>query len=168
MRMATSKGKFVGYQVGEKKVPVSLLQYADDTIFIGEATMENVITVKCLMRSFELTSGLKVNFHKSSVGILGVNNSLTERYADLLNCKSLHFPFSYLGLPIGASARSSVTWKPVLQKIKDKLANWKHRMPTLVHKKLIAIQRRFLWGMDEGTKKICWVKWEMITSPKIL
>nr|KYP76329.1 Putative ribonuclease H protein At1g65750 [Cajanus cajan] len=42
------------------------------------------------------------------------------------------------------------------------------RMLALVHKKLIAIQRRFLWGMDEGTKQICWVKWETITSPKSL
>nr|KYP41323.1 hypothetical protein KK1_037315 [Cajanus cajan] len=32
------------------------------------------------------------------------------------------------------------------------------RMPTLIHKKLIAIKRQFLWGMDEGTKKIRWVK----------
>ena len=51
--------------VWEREVPADVLQYADDTIFFGEASMENVKTVKVILRSFELVSGLRINFAKS-------------------------------------------------------------------------------------------------------
>jgi len=47
--------------VGTNNVEVSILQYADDTIFFGEASMENVKAIKDILRSFELVSGLKIN-----------------------------------------------------------------------------------------------------------
>ena len=34
--------KILGKIVGKNKVPINILQYADDTIFFGEATMQNV------------------------------------------------------------------------------------------------------------------------------
>ncbi|MCI81328.1 LINE-1 reverse transcriptase like, partial [Trifolium medium] len=41
---------------------VTHLQYADDTLFLGEATVANLWTIKSILRGFELASGLKVNF----------------------------------------------------------------------------------------------------------
>lgn len=64
MREAMEKNMFKGVLVGEKKVEVNLLQYADDIVFFGETNLRNARTIKCLMRSFELVSGLKVNFAK--------------------------------------------------------------------------------------------------------
>ncbi|KHN10589.1 hypothetical protein glysoja_047689, partial [Glycine soja] len=43
--------------VGEE--PTNILQYADHTVFVGEATWENVYILKALLRGFELASGLK-------------------------------------------------------------------------------------------------------------
>ena len=37
---------FKGYLVGNDGVNISLLQYADDTIFFGEATKDNVIALQ--------------------------------------------------------------------------------------------------------------------------
>jgi hypothetical protein len=48
-----------------------MLQFADDTIMLGEGTRENLWTIKTLLRSFELVSGLKINFVKSK--LYGVN-----------------------------------------------------------------------------------------------
>jgi len=47
------------------------LQYADETVFVGEIAWENVYAVKALLRGFELASGLKINFAKSQFGIIG-------------------------------------------------------------------------------------------------
>lgn len=44
---------------------VILLQYTDNTIFVGELNLENVVVVKSILRCFELVSDLKVNFHES-------------------------------------------------------------------------------------------------------
>ena len=52
-------------------MPVDVLQYADDTIFFGEASMENVKAVKVILRSFEMVSGLRINFSKSQFGAIG-------------------------------------------------------------------------------------------------
>jgi hypothetical protein len=50
---------------------VSHLQYADDALFIGEACVENGWSMKTILRWFKLMFGLKVNFSKSR--LLGVN-----------------------------------------------------------------------------------------------
>jgi hypothetical protein len=71
MRKAVEIDKFKPFRGGHEGVLVSLLQYADDTLCIGEATMENLWTLKVVLRAFEFASGLKVNFWKSI--IIGVN-----------------------------------------------------------------------------------------------
>lgn len=53
-------------KVGREKVLVSHLQFDDDTILMGKASENNLKTVKGILRLFELASGLKVNFSKSS------------------------------------------------------------------------------------------------------
>ena len=42
IRRAKVKNLYNGYQVDSNNVDISILQYADDTIFFGESNMENV------------------------------------------------------------------------------------------------------------------------------
>ena len=51
---------------------ISILQFADDTIFFEATTMENVRAIKVILMNFELVSGLKINFAKSSFGVIGM------------------------------------------------------------------------------------------------
>nr|KYP70944.1 hypothetical protein KK1_010185 [Cajanus cajan] len=44
MREAVSQNSFGGVKIGSQQVPVSIIQYADDTMFIGEANLQNVIS----------------------------------------------------------------------------------------------------------------------------
>ncbi|MCH88112.1 LINE-1 reverse transcriptase like [Trifolium medium] len=118
---AEELGMFKGFKVGNNGLFVPHLQYADDTIFLGEASVENLWTLKMILRCFELASGLKVNFAKSSV--MGVNVSadflnVAERF---LHCSVGSIPFSYLGLPVGANPRKESTWKPFLVSLSRKL-----------------------------------------------
>lgn len=59
MRKAVSIGKYKGLQVGSGGIEVSILQYADDTIFVGEVSWENLWIIKSVLRCFEVASGLK-------------------------------------------------------------------------------------------------------------
>ena len=74
VREACSKNLFRGFKVGSNSVDISILQYADDTIFFGEASMENVKALKEILRSFALASGLKINFAKSSFGAIDMSD----------------------------------------------------------------------------------------------
>lgn len=193
MREDCEKNIFESYKVGMKKIDISLLQYADDTIFVGDMTINNVMVVKSILRWFELVSELKVNFHKSRFEGIGVEKEVVDRYSNILNCKVLSFLFVYLGIPIGANTRKVESWEPIISKFKKKLASWKHRhfffskrichinlvlsslplfymsffkIPKGVIKILTTLQRMFLWGCEDGRKKISWVSWKKICSPK--
>ncbi|MCI29143.1 ribonuclease H protein, partial [Trifolium medium] len=39
-------------------------------------------------------------------------------------------------------------------------------MPTIVWKKVVRIQREFLWGGVRGGRKISWVKWSVVCREK--
>ncbi|GAU28852.1 hypothetical protein TSUD_21890 [Trifolium subterraneum] len=193
MRSAVEKNLFKGFRVGSEGLVVSHLQYADDTLCIGEASMENLWTLKALLRGFELTSGLKVNFWKSCLIGVNVSDHFMTMACRFLNCKQGMVPFSYLGLPVGANPRRCSTWDPLIEQLRRRLQNWRHkyvslggrivlinsvlnaipifylsflRMPAVVIKKIIRIQREFLWGGVKGGRKISWVTWKEVCRPR--
>jgi hypothetical protein len=108
-------------------VVISHLQYAEDTLCIGEASVSNLWALKEILRGFEMASGLKVNFWKSD--LMGINVSLTflESACIFLNCRLGTLPFKYLGLPIGANPKSLSTWEPLLDQLKSRLFSWRNK-----------------------------------------
>jgi hypothetical protein len=143
--------------------------------------------MKAILKWFELISGLKVNFFKSKLIGINVEACFLESAALFLKCVVGQLPFIYLGLPVGANPRRLSTWNPVLDVIQRRLASWKNKyvslggrvvllnsvlsaipifylslfkMPVGVWKKLVRMQRRFLWGGAAGNSKINWVRWQ--------
>ena len=55
------KGLTEGFLVGRNRTRVSILQFADDTIFFSNATMEHLLNLKTFLLVFGEVSGLKVN-----------------------------------------------------------------------------------------------------------
>ncbi|XP_072056268.1 uncharacterized protein [Arachis hypogaea] len=91
---------------------------------------------------------------------------------DLLGCKQAVLPVRYLGISLGANLRLVKTWKPIIDKVEEKLSLWKakvlnkagklvliksvlnslpvyylslYKISKAVADKLIALQRRFMW-----------------------
>lgn len=50
MRQALHSRIFSSYKVGKHQVEVSLLQFADDTLFFAEANPHNVLVIKSMLR----------------------------------------------------------------------------------------------------------------------
>lgn len=50
VRNAVSLGLFKGYKVGQGGEDVTILQYADDTLFVGEASWSNLWVMKAILR----------------------------------------------------------------------------------------------------------------------
>jgi hypothetical protein len=74
-------------------VVVSHLQYADDTLYIGEASVDNLWALKAILRGFEMASGLKVNFWKSDLIGINVSPTFLEMACTFLNCRLWSIPF---------------------------------------------------------------------------
>ncbi|GJY48443.1 reverse transcriptase domain, reverse transcriptase zinc-binding domain protein [Tanacetum coccineum] len=107
---AVKKCIFRGVVVGVNNVTVSHLQYADDTIFFGEWNKENAKSLMCILKCFEEISGLKVNYNKSKLYGIGVDEREMSKMARWMGCGIGEFPFTYLGLPIGENMRRVNSW----------------------------------------------------------
>ncbi|GKV24110.1 hypothetical protein SLEP1_g33762 [Rubroshorea leprosula] len=190
---AVEKELYKGVTVGKDAVMVTHLQFADDTIFFGEATEDNIMVIKSIMRSFELLSGLKINFQKSQLMGINVEDGWVSKMAYILCCKEGILPFKYLGIPIGGNHRRISMWQPLLDSFKKKLTRWKGRhlslggritlinsvltslpvflmsvylIPKGTLKAIDRIRKSFLWGGEGEKKKINWVNWKKVCTPK--
>ncbi|PNY11765.1 ribonuclease H [Trifolium pratense] len=126
MRRVVEIGRFKGFHVNDN-IQFQILQFADDTILMGEGTLDNLRTIKVLLRSFELMSGLKINFVKSKLYGFHVDGRFLEAGSTFLSCRSDVIPFRFLGIPVGANPRRKETWKPVVEAMARRLSCWNSR-----------------------------------------
>ncbi|XP_028051602.1 uncharacterized protein LOC114256191 [Camellia sinensis] len=119
---AKELGLIRGASIGAGGVNVSHLQFAYDIILFCKADWVEVTNVKRVLRCFEVVSGLKINYHKSDVSGVGIDEAIVDEFASRLNCTIHKLPFKYLGLPLGANPRRNQSWKPVVDMFRSKLA----------------------------------------------
>lgn len=133
---------FHGICVGRcSEVWLSHLQFADDTLIIGEKSWLNVRSMRAVLLLFEEVSGLKVNFHKSLLTGVNITESWLTKAATVMNCRRGTILFVYLGLPICEDSRRLSFWKPVVDSIVG-------------------------GGGGEDNRKIAWINWDSICSLK--
>ncbi|GJV62404.1 hypothetical protein Tco_1468504 [Tanacetum coccineum] len=86
---------------------------------------ENAKALMSILRCFEDVLGLRVNFNNSKLYGLGVSDEELGSMASGMGCDIGEFLFTYLGLPIGENISRVNAWKPIVDKFKNCLANWK-------------------------------------------
>ncbi|XP_058723629.1 uncharacterized protein LOC131595320 [Vicia villosa] len=172
MRQAVGLGLFREFSMGNN-ANYSLLQFADDTIIVGEASWANLWTLKSILHGFEMVSGLSINMAKSKVYGVGIEGQFLNAASHFLCCKVDKIPFKFLGIVVGGNHRRLDFWKPVVKGVKDKLSAWKGRflsmggrktlinavlanipvyylsffkVPVKIVHELTSIQRNFLWN----------------------
>ncbi|GKV28721.1 hypothetical protein SLEP1_g37737 [Rubroshorea leprosula] len=158
---AKEQNLYKGSKVGIEGLEITHLQFADDSIFFCEASAQNIKAIKGVLRTFELVSGLKVNFFKSALYGINVNPVDLCDWAETLNCVVGTIPFKYLGIPIGANPRKLSTWTPVIEGLRRKLSNWK--CESLSFGGRIVLLNAVL---SKGVRKIAWVKWDKVCRNK--
>jgi len=123
MKALVETQTFTGYRVGgANSVVLSPLQFADDTLLIGEKSWANVRAMRVGLLLSEAMLGLKVNFHKSSLVGVNINASWLSEAASVLGCKVGKISFLYLGLPIGGDLCRLLFWELVVNRIKSRLS----------------------------------------------
>ncbi|XP_072062309.1 uncharacterized protein [Arachis hypogaea] len=145
--------------------------FADDTILFCPPEDETMKNYKRLLLWFELMFGLSINFEKSSLIPINCEEHWVQRMCSLWGCKSDTLLVRYLGVPLRANPRLVKTWKPIIDKVEEKLSLWKskvlnkagklvliksvlnsltvyylslYKMLKAIAEKLISLQRRFL------------------------
>jgi len=182
-----------GISVGTEGVQITHLQFADDTLIFCEAEVHYLVRIKNILLSFQSLSGLVVNYNKSGLLVMGMDEVWGQQAAKVLECSLVQLPMMYLGIPLGASMRKSASWQCIIDKIHKRLQSWKSsclsrtgrlvlvkavlnclpiyylslfKLPKKVANDIIRLQRKFLWGGNREGNHMALVKWEVVQLRK--
>lgn len=107
--------------VGRENVEVTHIQYADDTFFVVDGCNDNAVALKWLLKNFEALSGLAVNFDKSCVFGINMEQDRLSLMAESLGCRLGEGLIPYLGFKIGGRMYGMEAWRGVIDKVRGKL-----------------------------------------------
>ncbi|GKD32133.1 RNA-directed DNA polymerase, eukaryota, partial [Tanacetum coccineum] len=186
-------GLFKGFQL-HGSVNISHLFYADDAMFIGEWSEQNLHNIVKVLNCFHLASGLKINIAKSQVLGVGVSQNVVVQAANRIGCAVLNTPFRYLGVTVGECMSRKSAWVGLVNKLQARLSKWKvktlsiggrltllksvlgaspiyymsiFKVPKGVLKTMESIRSKFFNGVDSSDRKISWVAWDNVLASKL-
>ena len=77
-------------------------------------------------------SGMKINFDKSDLLTVGLDEDQANEFARLFCCKRCDFPIKYLGVPLHFNKLTRKDLQPVVDKIIKRIAGWRGRLLSYV------------------------------------
>jgi serine protease inhibitor ecotin len=80
-----------------------IIQYVDGTLMIMEACPQQLFVLKYILNTFADSTGLKVNYSKSSVIPINLSPDRLAHLVGTFNCQAGSLPSTYLGLPMSDS-----------------------------------------------------------------
>lgn len=185
---AKRKGHIRGLVPNLVEGGLTQLQYADDMILFMNYDDMTIRNIKFIMYCFEWMSGLKINYHKSEVYTVGLEESDHIRIANMLNCKVGVLPLVYLGIPVSDKHLGVQSLSGVSDKVRKRLQPWKgkhmsyggrlmltntslsslpvytmgvYRLQETIHQRLDTIRANFFWQGAGSQFKYHMVKWTM-------
>lgn len=72
-------------------------------LFVCEANYTSILSIKTILRCFELLFWLMVNFHKSMIRAIGVERGVMDNFAKTSNYNQMTILFKHLWLLVGES-----------------------------------------------------------------
>lgn len=104
------------------------LQYAYDTLLFLSHNTRQAYHLKWLLVYFEKISGVKINYHKSDLTPINLEEDESHFYAQIFCCKIGQFPFTYLGVPLHYEKLRREDIQPIVDKIMRRIASWKGKL----------------------------------------
>ncbi|KAE8672120.1 ADP-ribosylation factor-like protein 8B [Hibiscus syriacus] len=192
IRKAVDIGLCDRVTVGEGRVDMSHIQFADDLLIFSDANGMGIQNLNRILKFFEVAAGLKLNKMKTKIFGINVDGNTVKRWADSIYCGWAELPTSYLGLPLGHKKNSLPLWQPILDRVRNRLDSWKSKflyfggrltlaksvlvnlpvyymsifqIPKSIAEKINKCIANFVWN-GKKERGIHWLKWENICGPK--
>jgi hypothetical protein len=158
---------------------------------------EDIANLKFLLMCFGDMSGLKINYHKSGVIVLGQPEEEQSRISNLLNFKHGAFPFMYSYLSLHIMDRKLILeqWLFLVRKLAGKIEPWLSKLLTFggrlilsnacldnlpiiamglfllqdgIHARLYTFCSKFYWEGSGPKLKYHLVNWPTVCIPKTM
>ena len=102
--------------------PAVVLQYADDALVLMRADEEGAVRLRQILDMFAEATGLRINFAKSTLVPVHVDQGTQGVVAQALGCAVGAFPQTYLGLPLSWEKLKFTDFLPMLARVDKYLA----------------------------------------------
>ncbi|XP_050920434.1 uncharacterized protein LOC127138071 [Lathyrus oleraceus] len=192
MDKVVETGEYNGFKINDK-VSIEILQFFYDTIIMGDENINNLWSIKDILRGFKMIFGLSVKCCKSRIYRTNVSDWLVEPASNFLSCKTEEIPLKLLGIWVGSSPRRLKLWKKFINIIRTRLRSSKgrslllggkfvlinsvmnslptytlsfYKVPYKFLKENCSILSKFLWCGLEEKKLIHCIKWEQVYKSK--
>ena len=145
-----------------------------------------------MLQDYHASTRLKVNFHKSCILPINVDEAETTRLAAVFGCQVGTLPFTYLGLPVGTTKPRIRDLFPVVDRVERRLSasscllNQGARLQLLqsilsslpiyfmcslclpdgIIKQIERIMRQCLWRGNSNTPRQSLAAWPLVWRPK--
>jgi hypothetical protein len=77
---------------------------------------------------FKKLSGMKINYHKSDLTPINLNEEESQNYSRIFCCKLGEFSFKYLGVPLHYDKLRKEDIKSLVDKIIKRITGWNDRL----------------------------------------
>jgi hypothetical protein len=175
------------------ELPFPIIQYVDDTIVIMQGVESQLLLLIKILHKIYLSSGLKVNYHKSCLVPINTDNDQALELAGAFGCLVASFPFTYLGLPMGLTKPQVKDYAPLICRIERRLSASSQylsyagrlqlinsvlsslptyymcslKLPVTVIEAIDKFRKNCLWrGKDFNQKKYNLAAWDIVRRPK--
>uniref|UniRef100_A0A453BHG6 Reverse transcriptase domain-containing protein n=1 Tax=Aegilops tauschii subsp. strangulata TaxID=200361 RepID=A0A453BHG6_AEGTS len=167
--------------------------YANDAVLFCHCSPSDIIAVREVLALFGRTSGLMVNYAKSSASLLHCDTDEATTALAHLGCPIVDLSITYLGIPLIIGQRTAAQLQPLVDGIAGRLPTWKahlmnktgrfamvksvlsaipvHQLlayapPKKTLRQIEKIERGFLWaGRGAANGGHCHVNWRRVCRP---
>jgi hypothetical protein len=170
-----------------------IVQYADGTLLFLEACPRQLILLKSLLNTFAESTGLKVNYQKSCIYPINVDQDKMDILAQTFGRQIGTYPFTYLGLPMGPNKPKVEDFFPLVQRMERRLVSTSNfltqagklemvnsvlsalptffmstlKLPPTIIKLIDKYRKHCFWrGSDLNDRKPPLAAWSLATRPK--
>ncbi|GJU13851.1 RNA-directed DNA polymerase, eukaryota, reverse transcriptase zinc-binding domain protein [Tanacetum coccineum] len=149
------------------QLKISHLCFADDLLVLCHGDVKSVKVVKGALNHFCNMSGLKLNMGKSTVFFGNLKDHVKQAILFVLPSKVGSLPVSYLGVPLVSKQIGINDWKKLLDKIKERVLNWKNKMLTYAGRlQLIASVLSAIYNQGDLKRGSAKVSWKVVCGSK--
>jgi hypothetical protein len=189
-----NQGEWKPIKVGRNGPSVSHLMFDDDLLLFGQATVLQMQCVMRILDEFCTLSGQRVSNEKTSIMFSkNVPRSVRSQLIGLSGFREAASLGKYLGVPLTGRAPRRADFHYIIEKVQSKLTAWKAKNLTFAGRVTLAksvmevvpiypmmtnqlpqscideiekIERNFIWGDNDETRKVHAVRWADVTKPK--
>ena len=100
-------------------------------MILSDDNPRHIQHLKFILYSFEIISGLKINFDKSAWFGINILEIRSKQLVAILGCLLSSMPTKYLRFPLNSSDVRSMDWSFLVEKVDKKLSAWKGKLLSL-------------------------------------